>query len=379
MKPLGNPYKKLVEYGFARFHGGGQEVIADEPLPLLAAAHHFRTTSWNLSYFMTTDLCTNNDSARGFAFEYFCAYLLGLAFKSPTRLSDIFTFLGPNNVSDQVAQLVAVYKDERCSTIITPVDISSNHGPGYTLGHTCRTDEETLSWFEDPQRTVFCFPNKSIGPDFVLLLQLCDKTLLRVLVQCKHISSKGTLGSTETFDAFRTTDPRMFIAHRNKKKPLPTDTGKQPLDPSKEIPLVPVPKGEYHQSMTIDEMSKRFHIANPQRNSDLQTALNALGPGTNLAGDLSVLRVLIAHPASPHLETIRNIVKADKSNHPAAIVDLKSLANEPMLVGAVGQLEKTLHATFNRFSLKRSVDEAYGETVAPVGMSSRRKLDTERA
>jgi hypothetical protein len=307
---------------------------------------------------MTSELYTENDSARGFAFEYFSAYLLGLAFRTPTRLSEVFNFIGLNNISDQLAQLVAVYKVDE-NFITTPVDICSNRGPGYTLGHCCRTESETLSWFLDPQRTVFCFPYKTIGPDFVILLRLSDGRLLRVLVQCKH-ESKNSLGPTGTFDALRTTDPSMFIVHRDKK----------------------VPKGHKQgppREKTIEEMSKRYYVANPQMNGDLQAALNALGPGTDLAGDMSVLRVLISHPASPHLETILNIVKADKSNHPVAIVDVKSLAEKQSMLGAVVRLEESLHVTFNRFTLKRGVDEAYDETAAPVGESRRRRLDTKGA
>jgi hypothetical protein len=298
---LGEPFKRLVEYGFARFYGGGQNVIADEPLPLLAAAHHFSTVSWDVPYFVTKDLVSENDSTRGFAFDYYSAYVLGLAFKSPTRLSEVFEFIGPNKISDQFAQLVAVHKVDK-NFVVTPVDLSSNHGPGYTLGYTCRTEQETLAWFEDPSRTVFCFPATTVGPDFLVLLLLSDGTLLRVLVQCKHNRSKDKLTPMETFDAFRTTDPRLFIAQRERK--VSPSIGRR------------------------EQMSNRYYVADQQMNNDLQAALSVLGPGTDLAGDLSVLRVLISHPAPPDLATIDDIAKADKSNHPAAILDVKSVAKD---------------------------------------------------
>ena len=86
--------------------------------------------------------------------------------------------------------------------------------------------------------------------------------------------------------------------------------------------------------------------------------------GALLAGDMSVLRVLIAYPALPHEKTIVDVVNADKLNHPAAFVDVKTISKDRQLLFTVEGLEKTLHSTLNRFTLKRGIDEAY-ETGVP--------------
>jgi hypothetical protein len=210
--------EKLVEYGVARF-GNLTHIIADEPLALLAASHFFATeTSWPLRHFLLEALSTSDDSARGFAFEHLGAYLLGLAFRSPTRLSNVFDFVVPGGLQDEVAELVALQKSTNDTFSCFPVDISSDMGPSYILGRSPRTEMETLAWFKDPQRNIFCFPAKTIGPDLVLVLKLSDGSLLRVLIQFKN-HLQNTLGPVNTADGFRTTDPKQFISQRSAKEP----------------------------------------------------------------------------------------------------------------------------------------------------------------
>lgn len=201
---------KLVEYGFARF-GTSENVLADEPLPLLAATHHFTVrTPWNLDYFLLEGVSTSNDSARGTAVEQLGAYILALAFRSPRRLSDVFQFIGVNDLGKEAATLVALHKVNG-GPVCTPIDISSNQRGAYILGHSTRTEMESLSWVRDPKRTAFCFPVHTLGPDLILFLQLSDLSILRVLVQFKHINTK-TMGPQDTADAYRTTDPSQFFS-----------------------------------------------------------------------------------------------------------------------------------------------------------------------
>jgi hypothetical protein len=58
-------------------------------------------------------------------------------------------------------------------------------------------------------------------------------------------------------------------------------------------------------------------------------ALKALGPNSVKAGEFSVLRVLATFPATPHADTLTNLVEADKSKHPAATLNVESLATQP--------------------------------------------------
>ena len=51
-----------------------------------------------------------------------------------------------------------------------------------------------------------------------------------------------------------------------------------------------------------------------------------MGPGTEYAGRLGVLRVLVSHPATPDPDTLENVADADSNHHLVATVDLPSLA-----------------------------------------------------
>jgi hypothetical protein len=105
--------------------------------------------------------------------------------------------------------------------------------------------------------------------------------VLRVVGQFKHITG-NTICAADTREAIRTTDPEHFIA-----QPAVTET------------------------------------------------LKKLGPGTEKAGELGVLRVLVAFPAVPNLATLAAIAEADAKRHPIATVDIVSLATDNDLGRAV--------------------------------------------
>ncbi|KIM30017.1 hypothetical protein M408DRAFT_100189, partial [Serendipita vermifera MAFF 305830] len=296
-RDVGGPeYDKLVEYGVARF-GHRTNILADEPLALLAAMHYFTiNTPWSLQHFLEEELSNSNPGARGTAFEYFGAYLLGIAFKSARPLSEVFTFVGDNNsgLGNEKAELVAVEKTDG-KFICHPVDLSSNTQPTYRQGRTPRTQAETLSWLQNPERTVFCFPVHMVGPDLILVLRLSDKTVVRVIVQFKQ-KMESKMSSADTESAFRTTDPNRFLAQKS-----PLGTSSKSKDVTKEMP------------------SSRMKV-------QLQEALRSLGPGTTKAGEYGVLRVLIAHPGSVDLAVLAELANSDTSRHPAATVDVTALA-----------------------------------------------------
>ncbi|KIM25840.1 hypothetical protein M408DRAFT_25952 [Serendipita vermifera MAFF 305830] len=61
----GPKYGKLVEYGVARF-GNLKDIIADEPLALLAAVYSFTTEKlWTLQYFLKDGLSTSKRAREG--------------------------------------------------------------------------------------------------------------------------------------------------------------------------------------------------------------------------------------------------------------------------------------------------------------------------
>ena len=195
---------KLVEYGIARFGHAKDLITIDEPLALLAVADYFiKHTRSSLPHFLQAGVTHSNRSARGIALEYFGAYVLALAFSSPTRLGDVFDFVGGNSdLENETGHLVAVHKQKK-SYVAYPVDIKSSSLLTHILGQKYLTSEETLSWREDPD---FCFPARSVGADLVLVLQLSDGPLLRVIVQFRH--SMANQDSKETIDALESTDPR---------------------------------------------------------------------------------------------------------------------------------------------------------------------------
>ena len=156
-------------------------------------------------------LSTSNAAARGMALEQVGAYLLGIAFSSPRRLSDVFNFVIENDLQDRKVQLVAIHQLDRKHTC-KPVNILSRvPTPTYVVGYSPRTVEETLAWIKNSQQTVFCFPANSVGPDLILVLMLSDNTVLRVLIQFK---TQKTMGPSDTKNALRSTDPQKFITER---------------------------------------------------------------------------------------------------------------------------------------------------------------------
>ena len=209
----------MVEYGVARFGLDKGSITADEPLALLAAANYFTNqTGWSLSFFLKAGLAHPNASARGYALEYFGAYALALAFSSPTRLGDVFKFLGANSdLENETGHLVAVQKQEE-SFVAYPVDAKSSSLPTYTLGRRYRTSEETLSWLKNPDRIALCFPGHIVGPDLILVLQLSDG-LLRVVVQFKH--SMKDQDRQQTIDALGSTDPRKLNSGAQSRTGMP--------------------------------------------------------------------------------------------------------------------------------------------------------------
>ena len=197
---------KLVEYGVARF-GHDKNFISDEPLALLAVADYYTNqTQWDLPYFLKEGVSGSDASARGVGLEYFGAYALALAFRSWTRLGDVFDFVGgKNDLENEIGHLVAVHKQDEGYKAY-PFDISSPSLPTYILGQKHHSSKETLNWLDDPNRVVFCFPAQNVGPDLILVLRLSDEHLLPVVVQFKH--SMTNQSSQQTIGALESTDPR---------------------------------------------------------------------------------------------------------------------------------------------------------------------------
>lgn len=147
--------------------------------------------------------------------------------------------------------------------------IGSTERPTYILGRSTRTQADPVQWFRDPDHSVFCFPNNSLGPDLILLLQLLDGGLLRVLVQFKHLSDP-TIDPKATEDAFRTTDPNQFLSNKT-RAPVPDET----------------------TAITAGKNKGKGIEATLSKWQELKEALDNLEPKVAGAGQFSILRVVI--------------------------------------------------------------------------------------
>jgi hypothetical protein len=88
--------------------------------------------------------------------------------------------------------------------------------------------------------------------------------------------------------------------------------------------------------------SRDHHIKNVQLNKQLQVAAQNLDPGTDKAGELGVLRVLISYPAPPDSPTLNRVSK--ESRHPIATADIATLATSVKQTEILGSLERTVKA-----------------------------------
>lgn len=84
--------------------------------------------------------------------------------------------------------------------------------------------------------------------------------------------------------------------------------------------------------------------------------MHDLGPSTDKAGVLGVIRVLICYPAKPNIDTVKKLANADPSHHPAATVDIDSLAAHPSDQEILESLRLRVAAAAER---KRKANDSY--------------------
>jgi hypothetical protein len=278
IRGLGGPDgDRMVEYGVSRFKkpsGDGDRVAeTDEPLAILGLVTFLGQNDHTMERHLRAALDVANATARGLAFEPFGAYLLARAFSSPTRLSEVFDFVGAHNLQDELAELVTLERIGKTFQT-TPLKFDSNLRSSHVLGCSPSTPTGTLEWLQNPRGSAFCFPANTVGPDLIFVLKLKrDGTVLRVCVQFKHTKE---LRSTEAEKAIRTTDPFNFLSQRKND-------------------------GEWT-------------ISDPLMQDNLVKAIKKLGRGTKQAGACGVLRVVISYPTPLDRKTLDS---APKGKHQA--------------------------------------------------------------
>ena len=240
---------------------------------------------------LRSGLDTAVSSARGFAFEPFCAYLLARAFSSPTPLSNVFDFQGEYKHENELAELVTLEKGTNGDFTHIAFDINSNLRSSHAVGCSPSSSTDTLKWLQNAQRSAFCFPSNNVGPDLIFVLRLTnDNTFLRV---CSQIKNREKLDHSRTEEAIRTTDPFQFCSRR--------------ADDRQAIP----------DSSTQEEMVE---------------AIQNLGTGTKKAGVCGVLRVLISYPSPPNDDALAEATESGHG-HPLATAPVAFLELENSNLG----------------------------------------------
>lgn len=242
---------------------------------------------------MSRRLNDSNAASRGISFEPFAAYLLALAFSVPTRLSDVFEFVGGSKASEALqklfGQLVTLEKvGDKFKT--TALNIKTNLRSSHALGCSASSVADTLEWLQNPQGSAFCFPANLVGPDLFFALRLTSDELssdklssnetIIVSAQIKHTSALEAAASEQ---AIRTTEPSTFLSRRKKDTDSPT-------------------------------------CSDPLMRDKIEEAIKNLGNGTRKAGPCGLLRVLISHPSPPDDNALEEAGK--EGRHPLATVPL---------------------------------------------------------
>ncbi|KAG8809682.1 hypothetical protein FRC17_003292 [Serendipita sp. 399] len=218
---VGEDAEKLVECGIGRFLLTHAEAQIDEPLFLVAAMDYFKEESaWTTSRLLLDPPTSIEDDSRGHGFERYGAFLLACAFKSARKLSQVFKFHGSGKFGDTLAQIVVVERinnqkseggDSTSLLESQSFDLTSDDAPSYVLGRKCDTLEATISWLENPEKVVFCFPSDSFGLHLVFLLRT-DEGIVPTLVQITH--------TTKELDRDETEEANRVRAQSNQRIPL---------------------------------------------------------------------------------------------------------------------------------------------------------------
>jgi hypothetical protein len=173
---LADDEKEWVELGFARFRDpkdfSSERVVVNEPLIILAAAHHLATdTVGGLVDHVLKGL--GPSAGRGTRFEEFVAVYLAQAFGPDVRLCDVFDFGKdiPIWAQSKGVQLVALSSDGNRYIVNHSVD--GPVGTSSPLSCTLKDASETVEWFRNPHM-VMCFPDKYLGSDLVFFVDLPD-------------------------------------------------------------------------------------------------------------------------------------------------------------------------------------------------------------
>ena len=192
---LGRDETMYVEYGFARFDDSDTRVIViDEPLVIVAAICWMDQNCRETYRCLSREISTHEKSFNGF--ENYIVYCIDLIFSEARRLSDVFNFHGQVPPwANMEAKLVSVYRLSLDKVEICVACFARTTASSANLGTNAKSSDRTMSWLEHRRHSPFCFPDQSMGPDIMFVLQLSDQSLIWVALQTKY--SKGRKGRLE--------------------------------------------------------------------------------------------------------------------------------------------------------------------------------------
>jgi hypothetical protein len=204
----------LVEAGFARYRSSDcTSPRISEPLVLLTATRYLdedeRGPSDNLWQHVIRHIGSNTGSKHN-GFENYLAFLLAHAFAKPTPLKDVFDFpnLSVPAWAEQSARLVVLSRDTESEELSAyEFDWPSFAVPSGQFGRSF-DKLGTLEWLKQHHQTAFCFPDNTMGPDIMFVLQLENGKFIWVSLQAKYLGS--SISDTELRKAIRSTVPDKY-------------------------------------------------------------------------------------------------------------------------------------------------------------------------
>ncbi|KAJ7163113.1 hypothetical protein C8R46DRAFT_1193701 [Mycena filopes] len=343
----------FIQTGFARYRSEAKEsktARISEPLILLAASHWVddEGSGETLWQFVTRNIGRSTTGSNGF--ENYTALAFAYLFARETPLKDVFDFPG-NEVpkwAQQSARLVALHRHPESGRIsVNNVNLLDRAVPCAHLG---RSEDKTgtLAWLQHRNLSPFCFPEKTIGPDILFVLQLQDKKLIWVAIQNKYLGKPPE--NNVLYHSMRSTVPEKYwIQAANGKQnghvmfPTLVEDTRAALQalPNAQFTGKAVPwatiltaEGEEPQKPEAQKRKGTTTAETVSRNAKLVWALRDSRAG-KLTATYPVLRAVIIAPRTG-VEKLDTALKAtegktaywnhhDPGNHPVCALNTQSL------------------------------------------------------
>jgi hypothetical protein len=204
--------EKFIEVGFARYKWKARiEVVIDEPLPILAAAHWLnQRAAFTLLEGLRHNIARHSPRKNGF--EAYLAVHLRKVFETPQKLNEVFTFRSDFASRDNLSwqrddfELVTV-TTSLGRRQISPVTPSS--GPSCNFGLRGGINE-LLEWLTTNEGLyTYFFPPEKFGADILWFLRhIRTGELLLALAQCKHYTD--TISNDVLVKGVRSVTPSWF-------------------------------------------------------------------------------------------------------------------------------------------------------------------------